>query len=546
MEKVKRMFREIDGGVWVSVAVNFMLWIYAPVELLFTNQDEFWFDVYILLPVMALVFVVGSVISIFMFGLARIINQKIYRLVLILYFSGFLCLYVQGNFLTEGLPPLDGSVIDWSLYGMERIKSVGVWILVPLIVVVASRLKREIVLKAVKVVSICMTLMLCVTLGTLAMTHKGFSEKPSMGITTRNLFQMSQDTNFVILVLDAIDGDAMEDVLAADSEYQELFEDFTFYNNMVSAYPYTKYAVPHMLSGEWYEYQKEFDEYQKEVYAASPLFETLENSGYSMGLYTEDILSEDNIVGRFENILPNERGVNDKWAFARWQMLMTGFRYAPYDLKRFSFVNPNAFKDLKLAPEGEKIYSLSNKQFYEDLCQTEIQYADHPCFKFIHINGGHVPFMYDKDMNEIKNGTYEESIQASLTITKAYLDKLKKSGIYDNTAIIVMADHGSYIEGGNHPYGRTHPIFFAKGIHEKHALQVSDAPVSFDDLQEAYQRLLSGGNGDQIFEWKSGDQRERRFLCYEYGVEEYMSECMQTGKADDISTIYETGKIYTR
>lgn len=545
MEKVKRMFREIDGGIWVSAAANFMLWVYAPVELLFTNQDEFWFDVYILLPVMALVFAVGSVISIFMFGLARTINQKIYRLVLIFYFSGFLCLYVQGNFLTEGLPPLDGSVIDWSLYGMERIKSVGVWILIPLIVVIAYRLKRESVLKAVKVVSICMTLMLCVTLGTLAMTHKGFSEKPSMGITTRNLFQMSQDTNFVILVLDAIDGNAMQDVLAADSEYQELFEDFTFYNNMVSAYPYTKYAVPHMLSGEWYEFQKSFDEYQREVYAASPLFETLENSGYSMGLYTEDILSEDNIVGRFENILPNERGVNDKWAFARWQMLMTGFRYAPYDLKRFSFVNPNAFKDLKLSPEGEKIYSLSNKQFYQDLCQAEIQYTDRPCFKFIHINGGHMPFLYDKDVNEIENGTYEESIQASLTITKTYLDKLREYGIYDNTAIIVMADHG-YSEDWNEPYGRTHPIFLVKGIHERHVFHVSDAPVSFEDLQGAYQRLLKGRTGDQIFDWKSGDQRERRFLCYEYGEEEYMSECMQTGRADDISTIYETGKNYTR
>lgn len=546
METIKRMFREVDGGIWVSLATNFMLWLYAPAELLFTNQDEFWFDIYILLPVMLLVFAVGSIISALIFVLVRKINQRLYMLTLVLFFIGFICLYVQGNFLTEGLPPLDGSVIDWSQYAMERVKSVAVWILIPLVILIVYRLKQEVVLKAVKVVSICMMLMLCVTLGTLAITNKGFEKKPSMGITAKNLFLMSQDTNFLILVLDAVDGNSMEALLDAYPEYRELFEDFTFYNNMVSAYAFTEYAIPYMLSGEWYENQQSFDEYQKKIYAVSPLFETLEEAGYSMGLYTEDILSEDNVVGRFENILPNERGVNDKWAFARWQMLMTGFRYAPYDLKRFSFVNPNAFKDLKLSPEGEDIYTLSNKQFYQKVCQEEIQFTDCPCFKFIHIDGGHVPFIYDKDMNEIEKGTYEESIQASLTITSAWLDKLKEYGIYDNTVIIVMADHGCYTTDWDDIYGRTHPIFFVKGLYEKHAFQESDAPVSFEDLQEAYQRLLRGKNGSEIFDWKSGDKRERRFLSYQYGASEYMSECMQTGRADDRSAVYETGKTYRR
>lgn len=435
-ENIKRFWGNLGSGIWVSIATNFMLWIYAPVELLFTNRDEFWFDVYTLLPLMALVFVIGSIASILVFAIGRKINQRVYRLVLMLYFTGFICLYVQGNFLTEGLPPLDGSAVDWSLYIMERVKSVAVWLCIPMLMLNIYRMKKEAVIKAVKIVSICMTLMLCVTLGVLAVSDKGYLRKPNMGVTSKNLFQMSQDTNFVILVLDAVDGNTTETIFKDYPEYQEIFTDFTFYNNMVSTYAFTKYAVPYILSGEWYECKQSFDEYEKEVYAASPLFETLEKTGYRMGFYTEDILSDDNIVGKFENILPNERGVNDKWAFVRWQMLMTGFRYAPYDLKRFSFVNPNAFKDLKLAPRGEKIYSLSNKLFYQALCQAEVQYTEQPCFKFIHIDGGHVPFIYDKYVNEIEHGTYEDNIQASLTITKTYLDKLKEYGIYDNTAII--------------------------------------------------------------------------------------------------------------
>ena len=93
---------------------------------------------------------------------------------------------------------------------------------------------------------------------------------------------------------------------------------------------------------------------------------------------------------------------------------------------------------------------------------------------------------------------------------------------------------------------RQNPVFFVKGINEKHEFNVSDAPVSYVDLQEAYQRLLSGADSDQIFDWKSGEERERRYLFYEYSEEERMIEYMQPGRADDTEAMYETGKVYTR
>lgn len=543
-QKMRERLKKIESGIWLSVVTCFMLFLYEPLELLFTNQDEFWFDAYLLVPIMMAVFVSAGLASILGFLFLGRLGDKIYRIGLLVYFAAFICLYVQGNLLTEGLPPLDGETIDWSLYASERMKSVILWVSVAVIVAALfCKVKKEVFLKIVKTGSICMMLMLCVTLFTLALVRQGFEKKPSMSITCDHMFQMSEDENFVILLLDAVDAQVMENMMEERPGYKDIFTDFTFYNNVVAAYPYTKHSIPYILSGKWFENETEFREYEMEAYEQSPFLKTLEESGYRMGVYEAELLLNDGGMGRFENVLPNVRGVGDKWAFARWQIIMAGFKYAPYDLKRFCFVNPNAFNGLKVTPEGKTLFTPSNAEFYDGVLHEEITLTDQKCFKFIHIDGGHVPFRYDENVNEIENGTYEGNLQASMTITRKYLDKLKESGVYDNSVIIVMADHGYDWEN---IHARQNPVFFVKGIGEKRQFRVSDAPISFADLQEAFKRLLNGAGSDLIFDWRSGDKRERRFLFHEFLNEDYMVEYMQTGQARDENTMYETGNIYSR
>lgn len=537
---------KISGGIWVSIATSFMLFLYAPLELLFTNMDEFWFDAYILTSVMIVVFVIGSVVSILAFVLLYKINEILYRFGLMLYFAGFICLYVQGNILNAGLPPLSGEHIDWSMYPAEQVKSIILWggvFSAALAVTILCKVKTELLEKFVKLISICMTVILGVTILTLALTNGGFEKKPSMSVTDRAMFDMSPDSNFVILLLDAVDADTMNSMIETDAEYRDIFTDFTSYSNVMGAYPYTKHSIPFILSGEWFENETAYREYAKEAYGNSPFLKTLEERDYQMGGYEISLPLDDAGIGRFENVLPNVRGVSDKLTFARWQILMTGFKYAPYDLKRFSFVNPNAFGKLKIPPEGETLFTESNTEFYDKVLHEEIHYVDRKCFRFIHIEGGHVPFIYDENVNVIENGTYEMNLQACLTMTKAYLTKLKESGVYDNSVIIVMSDHGF---NGLEVQGRQNPFFCVKGINERHELETSDAPISFVDLQEAYQRLLSGADGGSIFDWKSGDLRERRYLYHEYSKEDYMVEYIQPGQADDTNAMYETGNVYSR
>ncbi len=547
-KKVNNIFQKYGSGIWLSIVTCFMLFLYAPLELLFLNQDEFWYDAYQLIPIMFFVFVVTCTASITVFVLLRKWSQTLYRIGLAAYFTVMICSYIQGNFLTGSLPLLDGSTIDWSLYKAQNIQSYILWIIVAVIVTVIYRKgKPQFLEKMIGIVSICMTLMFCITVLTLGVSNHGFEKKLGLGMTNRNMFQMSGGQNLVILMLDAVNGYTMDEILRENPAYEDIFTDFTFYTNTMGVYPVTRNSVPFILSGDWFENEVEFKEYEAKAYAESPLLAFLEDEGWSVGIYDPGMLVDDEQKARFDNVLPSQRGFTSNLLFIKWQLQLTGFRYAPYCLKPYMFVNLKHLVWLKNPPDGETMFNATNDNFYNKVLTEEISYTDQKCFRFIHINGGHAPYIFNENVEEVspEEGSYEDNLRASLTITAAYLNKLKEAGVYDNSAIIIMADHGSSTISMEYR-NQQNPIFFAKGINENHALVRSDAPISYVDLQEAYVRLLEGTGGGQLFDWKSGDRRERRYLFYEGGEEDHMVEYMQPGRADDAEAMYETGRTYDR
>ena len=66
----------------------------------------------------------------------------------------------------------------------------------------------------------------------------------------------------MILLLDSVNGYTMDEILRENPAYEDIFTDFTFFTNMMGAYPATKYSVPFIFSGQWYENDVEFREYE--------------------------------------------------------------------------------------------------------------------------------------------------------------------------------------------------------------------------------------------------------------------------------------------
>ena len=133
-----------------------------------------------------------------------------------------------------------------------------------------------------------------------------------------------------------------------------------------------------------------------------------------------------------------------------------------------------------------------------------------------------------------------------MTVLNRYLQELKDAGVYDNTAIVVMADHGYGIYWNNGFLGRSNPLLAVKGIGERHAMAVSEAPISYEDLQTAYARLMDGMASAQVFDAQEGESRSRRFLLYNYLHEDHIEEYYQNGYATDQAGFTATGRVYDR
>ena len=178
-----------------------------------------------------------------------------------------------------------------------------------------------------------------------------------------------------------------------------------------------------------------------------------------------------------------------------------------------------------------------------------LEKIDSNYFQFLHIEGAHPPFNQDKNVTPIDNGTYEQKIAASLTMIQAYIDRLKANDVYDNSVIVVMADHGYHAEGFPEELGeygllvRCNPIVLIKGFNEKHEMIESDIPISFADLQNAFKELISGTLSTELFS-NIEYGRTRNMLWLIWGQEDHMVEFETDGMAREYEKFTPTGVIY--
>ena len=549
-----KMLEELRPAFFLSLTFCFLLFIYAPLELYVNNIEEFWYDAFVLFPFIIKDFFFFLAVSVVLFGVAYLLAKIVYEIALYGYFVCMIACYIQGNYMVKGLPPLDGTEIHWEWYRPEMIKSTIMWAVVAVICLIGFFiLKYDKVKKAVSYISIFMGLMLAVTITVLSVNGDIFTKKQYEKFNKLDQFEMSTDTNFVIVMLDAIDEECFWQIWEQHPEYAEEMRDFTFYNNAMSGYAYTNHSLPLIISGEWYENKEPFSDYQIRIFKDSPFFNRLREQGYTLSYYEDEYKFEVGVMdGAFNNLAYTQSSLWDAPLFNKRIIKMVGMKYAPYLLKPKCWFNVDMLNNQEMTPKDEALFSWKNKAFYDDVKEDDITYVDGKRFKLIHLIGAHVPFYYDKDVNEIDNANYYTCIESSMTVTMAYLDKLREAGVYDNSVIIVLSDHGYNIEGdavdtpqrNENETGRQHPVLFVKGLNESHDFQVSGAPISYEDLVDAYYKLMDGAASDDCFAYKEGDQRERRYLLYKYLGEDHMVEYVQTGYAGDESTLVPTGRVF--
>ena len=382
--------------------------------------------------------------------------------------------------------------------------------------------------------------MLFISFTSIFLTHdiSKFNKKAII-FTEDHINDASNNKNFYLFMVDSVDAVAFDDVLQK-SDYKDTFKDFTFFKDTVSAYGFTRDSVPFIMSGIWNENETDFTSYYNKAFDNSPFIENLKNNNYDINLFEMENLWNTDKVNNVNNILKTNVNVG-KRSFYKQELKYILYKYLPFFLKKYSLIQDMDFNRCKNISQNN-FFNWNNKYMYDKFSNENINKIDNNVFSFIHLEGAHVPFDIDENFNEVQNGTYDQKILATIKLTDVFIKRLKDNSVYDNSVIIVLADHGFSFE---EQQGRQNPILLIKGINEHHDMYYSDVPVSYSYLQEMYNGLLNDKKSNDIFE-NIDTSKPRRFLWYWLYQENHMVEYEQFGKAWDEETLKPTGKEFNR
>ncbi len=249
-------------SILISFSLSFLLFLYGPSQIYISNVLDFnfsFFDVWLyMLPVGLLLTVLGMLLLIGVSGF----NREAGMFLMCISTGLLLALFVEGNFLANTLPVLDGNQINWENYNGSRIISLIIWIICISGSVLLFCFLADKRLQAIKWICIIGLLFLILSLAVSLVTDKNaLNKKSDATMTADGMLDMSKEKNFVIFLLDSVDEKSFESVLDNKPEYKNVFRDFTSFSNTLCMYPFTDRSVPFILFGKWNDNSEYYPDY---------------------------------------------------------------------------------------------------------------------------------------------------------------------------------------------------------------------------------------------------------------------------------------------
>ncbi len=541
-------------SVYPTVFLTFTFFIFALFELYLTNKGYFFFSGDDLLSLSFLLFVSVTAMILFACFVLSLLSVRLLSYLIPGILALGLSLYIQGNFLFADYGVMDGTPVNWSEYRKEGVISVLVFVAVFLIVfILRVALKEDSFYSFSKAICLFIVSIQIVTLAVLFVTNGGLMRPDEYVSTTNDEFDLSTNENFIILMLDSFDSQAMGEILNDDcaDEYTDALTDFTYYPDTLADYAYTDLAFPAVISGELYYNDETYGSYLNRAYGDSPLLNTLEEKDWYCGIYTTSLFADNESSLKIDNCKKIKRTVSSHKRLAYFMYKLVGFRYLIQPLKQYCWFYPDDMKaDLvDTGISGVDTFNFNNFMFYDGIDELHTG-MDKKSFHMYHIDGTHPPFDISPDFvdtlanNWEEDGIYDEA-RAMMKLVSKFLTKLKDIGVYDNSTIIIMADHG-YLQL------RQSPIFLVKGKADSHEFEIDDRQLAYTDLQSIFANILNGKTtADDIVDIPAGN-RERIYKYYKWnvdlGYDSYardLTEYRVYGNCWEPDNVVPTGNVYS-
>ena len=459
----------------VGIAAALMLLFFSPMEIALKNPQEFTVKAGdMALPLLLCAAAVAAVSTLGLL-ITLMICEKLFFVLSHLMLGLMLAFYAQTLFLNGSMLELTGDGIHNASTGGVIINAVIFTVITaaPLIIAAVRRKKAggrapkgfEAYLPAYICGAVTVMLGIGFT-GSMGSAEDITADRPYNSVFTYDpMTSFSKENNVVIFIFDRLDSRWCDNALAEYPDLNEKLAGFTFYQNNMPHYSNTFPSVPSMLTGYYYD---DYDNASKVAYLTAAwdrntLLDELHNNGVKVNLALDaaaSYVSADQLEGRCDNLMDDEHFQSGFNYFGEHGILLTMSklsmaRLAPYCLKsvfagdlasdlssRFIFYDSDAVRGI--VPAGVGVGS--DKEFYNFISGSSFDAdSSSPVFDIIHLNGAHskdeeITAYYCGD-KEVETTLYT-TIRGEFEIIFRYLDEMKRLGVYDNSTVIIMADHG--------------------------------------------------------------------------------------------------------
>lgn len=499
IEKFKRNIRvRFKNTSFAVFPLTFLMTVFAVIDMFIANSGEFFFGLGDILPFSFLIFFFFSALF---FLVSFLLPNKLFKYYLALLYAVTFCFFIQGNILRTNFGLLNGEEIIWSNYIPSQVLSFFVWIsvIIFLIILVSKNSKKTI--KVCRYLSLAIVLIEMVALLSVFFQHKQETAKEAY-LSQKNEFTVSKDRNTIVFLLDAFDAEIMNELLSSETnkvlyDVETEFKDFTFYNNVVAGATRTKYAIPFIFTGVTNKEPVSYIKYIKTKYPASVFIKTLKKNDVDSAVFTNSNFFDLGLGSIINNIVTEKRKVSSKLGLTLHFFKLIAFRYSPTPLKRFFWMYTGDFDTWqKEGIEEDKPYVLNDFLFFNSLKNKGLSLNNSSnSFRFIHLMGPHAPYTINENVEKVKigeTGLYNQAI-ASLKIVKTYLNELKKLGVYENSTIFIMADHGlSTLKAASGKNIEQNPLMMIKEANSNKDFSIDDVSLHYKDLVKIFSSSVCG------------------------------------------------------
>ena len=286
------------------------------------------------------------------------------------------------------------------------------------------------------------------------------------------LYSLSSSGNVVIFVVDYFANNYLNNTVRSNLKTLGCFEDFTYYNNCDPQYIGTYPSVTHMITGNEYDPTLLVGQYFEQSWTSQTcnyIFDQIHSRGYEFRYYYYTSISDGAMA----------------WALGKVDNLVDRYN------------NPQH----QMTP----IYSYTDFNDHLKANGLTLDKTDKKYIQMIHLRGAHAPYTSDVNGRYKADAGRDENIIGYMSMVANYIQYMKQLGVYDNSTIIITADHGD--KGNN-----MQVVYWIKQPGEHHTQWLeNDAPISHADFPGTLMALIGADYpyGDSIFDWNPGETRQR-------------------------------------